>query len=142
VRAATDVTGFGLLGHARNLGRGSGCAVVVEAPALPLLPGVADLVAAGLVPGGSRNNLVFANTWTRWDGGVTELQRVIATDAQTSGGLLLSVAPDRAAALVAAITGEGGSAWEVGRLERGVPGTVRVVTQPVTGGRTHADISA
>jgi selenide,water dikinase len=126
VRCATDVTGFGLLGHARNVAAGSGCGVEIHADSLPMLPGVAELVDAGLVPGGSRRNLAFADTWTRWDSEVTPLQRTLATDAQTSGGLLLAVAPSAADELVHAIGDAGGLAQPVGRLTDDAAGTVRV----------------
>jgi selenide,water dikinase len=119
VRCATDVTGFGLLGHARNIAVASSCGVEIDATALPLLPHVAELVAAGMVPGGSRRNLAYADTWTTWDSGVTELQRTVATDAQTSGGLLLAVEAPRVDGLVAEIRAGGGIAQPVGRLVSG-----------------------
>ncbi|HET9051491.1 MAG TPA: selenide, water dikinase SelD [Candidatus Dormibacteraeota bacterium] len=127
VRCATDITGFGLLGHARSLARASGCGVEINALALPVLPGVEDLVAAGTVPGGSRRNLAFADAWTHWAPGVDELRRTIATDAQTSGGLLLAVEPSRAAELVERVVDAGGAAWRVGRLFEGPPEPLRVV---------------
>ncbi|HEV3123112.1 MAG TPA: selenide, water dikinase SelD [Candidatus Dormibacteraeota bacterium] len=126
VRCVTDVTGFGLLGHARNIAVGSGCGVEVDASALPALPGVAELVAAGLVPGGSRRNLAHAETWTLWDAAATPLQRTLATDAQTSGGLLIAVSADRADQLCALIEAGGGLAARVGRLFAAPAGTVRV----------------
>ncbi len=126
VRCATDVTGFGLIGHARNIAIGSGCGVEIAAHTLPVLPGVPELVEANLVPGGSRRNLAFADTWTRWDGDVAALHRVVATDAQTSGGLLLAVVPERCDELVSDITGRGGLAAAVGRLTDDAAGTVRV----------------
>jgi selenide,water dikinase len=126
VRCATDVTGFGLLGHARSMARASGCAVEINAMDLPLLPGVEELVAAGTVPGGSRRNLAFAETWTRWGPGVDELRRVVATDAQTSGGLLLAVEPAATAGLVEDIVDRGGAAWRIGQLVEGPPEPLRV----------------
>ena len=127
VRCATDVTGFGLLGHARNLALASGLAVEIDATDLPLLPGVAGLVGQGTVPGGSRRNLAYADTWTEWDPGVGELQRTAATDAQTSGGLLLAVAPARAAELVGRLRAGGDIGAVVGRLVDGAAGAVRVL---------------
>lgn len=126
VRCATDVTGFGLLGHARNVGVASGCAIEIDSAALPMLPGVAELVAAGLVPGGSRRNQAFADTWTRWDDGVSPLQRTIATDAQTSGGLLLAVDPSRCDGLRQELHDAGDVAALVGRLTDGPAGSIRV----------------
>jgi len=127
VRCATDITGFGLLGHARNVAVASGCGVEIDAGALPMLPGVPELVGAGLVPGGSRRNLAYADTWTEWDAAVSALQRAVATDAQTSGGLLLAVEPARCDGLLAEIrAGAGGVAEPVGRLTDAPAGTVRV----------------
>jgi len=128
VRCATDITGFGVLGHARSLARASGCAVVIDAAALPLLPGVPELVAAGLVPGGSRRNRAYADGWTGWAPGVTELQRTVVTDAQTSGGLLLAVDPERRDELCERLRGSGGAAAVVGRLVAGPAGRVEVAT--------------
>ncbi len=127
VRCATDVTGFGLLGHARTIAQAAGVGVEIEARALPALPGVAGLVAAGHVPGGSRRNRDFASTWTRWDDSVGEIERVLTCDAQTSGGLLLAVAPERVEGLLAALSASGGCGWAVGRLVTGDPEPIRVV---------------
>jgi selenide, water dikinase len=126
VRCGTDVTGFGVLGHAHALALASGCGVEIDAGALPLLPGVERLVAAGLVPGGSRRNRAYADGWTGWDPDVTELQRTVATDAQTSGGLLLAVAPERRAGLCSRLVEAGGVAATVGRLIEAPGGRVRV----------------
>jgi selenide, water dikinase len=126
VGCGTDVTGFGVLGHAHSLARASGCGVEIDAGALPLLPGVDALVAAGLVPGGSRRNRAFADGWTDWGDGVSELMRTVVTDAQTSGGLLLAVAPERTAELCARLVEEGGVGAVVGRLVEAPTGRVRV----------------
>ena len=85
---ATDVTGFGLLGHLYKLCRASGVSAVVEAAAVPYLDGVRDSYAAGYVPGGSRRNL----DWVRphVDAAVSEDELVLLADAQTSGGLLVA----------------------------------------------------
>ena len=126
VRCATDITGFGLLGHARNLGLGSGLAVEIDADRLPLLPGVAALVERGLVPGGSRRNRAYADTWTAWGDGVADLQRTVATDAQTSGGLLLAVAPAQVDELSDRLGASGDTAAVVGRLAAGPAGAMTV----------------
>jgi selenide, water dikinase len=97
--AATDITGFGLLGHLRNVVRGSRLAATITVAALPLLPGVRDHIAAGRVPGGSQSNRRFLEPAVRWTGSDVdrELMLTIACDAQTSGGLLLCVPSERAA---------------------------------------------
>ena len=100
VRAATDVTGFGLLGHLGNMLHGSGVGAQIEFAALPLLEGVRLLAEAGVVPGGTQRNLESVEPVT-WDPALTLADRMICVDAQTSGGLLLAVDPAKVGALVA-----------------------------------------
>jgi selenide, water dikinase len=91
VRAATDVTGFGLVGHLANLCRGSGLCADIDPAALPVISReVWDLIKDGCVPGGSRENLYSSTVAVDW-GQANEPQRILLTDAQTSGGLLLCV---------------------------------------------------
>jgi len=91
VKAAVDVTGFGLLGHLGAMCRASGVGAEIAADSVPVIsPEVFQLIAAGCIPGGSRDNLAFADNFTEWDG-ATPAQKALLTDAQTSGGLLLSV---------------------------------------------------
>src|SRR6266404_3786744 len=91
LKAAVEVTGFGLLGHLGAMCRASGVGAEIVAGAVPVISAeVVELIAAGCVPGGSRDNLEFAASFTEWDG-ATPAQKVLLTDAQTSGGLLLSV---------------------------------------------------
>jgi selenide,water dikinase len=91
LRAAVDVTGFGLLGHLGVMCRASGVGAEIAAAAVPVIDAeVFRLIEAGCIPGGSHDNLDFAGTFTEWDG-ATPAQKALLTDAQTSGGLLLSV---------------------------------------------------
>ncbi len=92
VHAVTDVTGFGLLGHLGNMLAAGGLGARITAGALPVFDGVRELVAAGYVPGGTRRNLDAAAETTAW-GTTEEVDRVVACDAQTSGGLLIAVDP-------------------------------------------------
>ncbi len=89
VRCATDVTGFGLLGHLFKLARASGVAAVLDHAAVPLIDGARDAVRAGYVPGGSRRNLDWVAPHTD-TGGLTEEDLLLLADAQTSGGLLIA----------------------------------------------------
>lgn len=89
VRAATDVTGFGLLGHLFKMARASGVTAVVDAAAVPYLDGVRESLAAGFVPGGSRRNLDWVRPHLRADG-ISDDELVLLADAQTSGGLLVA----------------------------------------------------
>ena len=127
VTAATDVTGFGLLGHLRNILRGSNVAATIDLARLPLLPDAALHLAADLCPGGSKANRAYVAPDTAWDGGAPfaaepvddgerELRASLACDAQTSGGLLLCLPAERAAACVAELRAAGLPAEEIGRL--------------------------
>ena len=89
IRCATDVTGFGLLGHLYKLARASGVTAVVDSAAVPLIDGAREALAAGYVPGGSRRNLDWVAPHADF-GGLTEEQLLMLADAQTSGGLLLA----------------------------------------------------
>ncbi|WP_342154139.1 selenide, water dikinase SelD [Methylorubrum sp. SB2] len=127
VHAVTDVTGFGLLGHGLELARGAGVTVVIEAEAAPLLAHAKALVRDGFVTGASRRN------WTAYGESVTlpadfpEWRRHLLTDPQTSGGLLVSCAPERAAAILSTIHAAGfAQAAIVGRIEPG-PAAARVI---------------
>src|SRR5206468_12172609 len=91
VRAATDVTGYGLMGHLISLCRASGVSAEVDPSAVPMISDeVADLIEQGCVPGGSRENLVATTVAVDW-GSTDDWRRILLTDAQTSGGLLLCV---------------------------------------------------
>lgn len=118
VTAATDVTGFGLLGHLRNILRGSGLAATLDVDALPVLPGVWDHLAAGRVPGGSKINRGFLERSVAWRGAEAARERVLtlACDAQTSGGLLLCVPPAERDAALAALRARGVPAVVIGAL--------------------------
>ena len=127
VHAATDVTGFGLLGHLHSLLEASGAAAEVTAHAVPLLPHARDMAARGAVPGGTQRNLTSLADSVSFAAGVDETARVLLSDAQTSGGLLIAVAPDRVAGLVAGLERAGSPAAAViGRVVAGPPGRVAV----------------
>ncbi|MEV0621332.1 selenide, water dikinase SelD [Nonomuraea sp. NPDC050404] len=89
-RCATDVTGFGLLGHAYKLARAGGVTVRVDPAAVPYIDGAREAVRDGFVSGGTRRNLEWVLPHTRWRGGVGEDDRLLLADAQTSGGLLVA----------------------------------------------------
>jgi len=90
VRGATDVTGFGLLGHLHKMLLASGVGATLRAGSVPLLEDAPALVEAGMVSGGTRRNIAFTEPWTSFDDGVDETTRILLADAQTSGGMLLS----------------------------------------------------
>jgi selenide, water dikinase len=90
VRCATDVTGFGLLGHLYKLARASGISARIDPTAVPYLDGAREAVRDGFVSGGTRRNLEWVDPHTRWGAGVGESERLLLADAQTSGGLLIA----------------------------------------------------
>jgi selenide,water dikinase len=94
VHAATDVTGFGLVGHLRNILEASGHSAELNAGALPEIPGVRSLIEQDVVPGGTRRNHEAACEYTDWAEALTMTDQLLMTDAQTSGGLLVAVAPE------------------------------------------------
>jgi len=122
--AATDVTGFGLLGHLREILVASGLSAVVDAEAVPVLPGVVELLGAGFWPGGSGRNLDSVRPHVLDDPAEATLQ--ILCDAQTSGGLLMAVPPDREGALLGALEEEGVAAAVIGELTDGPEATIRL----------------
>ena len=124
VSAVTDVTGFGLLGHALEMARGAGATVEVEAAAAPLLSGVETLLAEGVRTGASGRN--WASYGEAVDGLEAGAMRDLLTDPQTSGGLLIACAPEAAADLLALARADGfDRAAAIGRVVAG-PARVRV----------------
>lgn len=100
VDACTDVTGFGLLGHLNEMVLSSGVGAVLYADRVPLLPRVRELAAEGVVPGGTRRNLSAVSEAVSWAPDITEDDKLILADAQTSGGLLIAVPEDKTDRLV------------------------------------------
>ena len=121
---ATDVTGFGLLGHLHKMALASGVAAEIDAPAVPLLPGVIGLLDAGFVPGGTIRNLDHVEP--ALEGSDDQRTRVVLADAQTSGGLLFGCPTDLVDDVVERLTATGHTAARIGRLLAGVPGAIEV----------------
>lgn len=115
--AVTDVTGFGLLGHAYELASRSGVRVVLEAEALPALPGALELAAAGVRTGGDRRNREFAGPHMESAAGAAE--EALAYDPQTAGGLLVALPAEQGAVLEAAFATQGLFLRRVGHVEAG-----------------------
>ena len=126
VRAATDVTGYGLLGHLGNLLLQSGVAAEIVAENVPVLPEVAELIAAGHIPGGTRRNLEDLADRVHF-GDQDETVRLILADAQTSGGLLISVPEERAEELMELLQADCPVAAIIGHVTDGEPGTIKVL---------------
>jgi selenide,water dikinase len=119
VRAATDVTGFGLLGHGLEMARASSARFVFEAAALPALPGALALAGAGVETGGAAHNRRFTDRETIVAEGIAPELLVLAHDPQTSGGLLAAIPANDVERVVAGLDAAGVRAWSIGRVEVG-----------------------
>lgn len=116
VHALTDVTGFGLIGHAREMALASAVSLRVRASAVPLLAGALECVNAGYIPGGLKANREFAECLVGYDDGIPDDLRTMLFDPQTAGGLLISVAPEDAADLERALAAAGVPAARIGEV--------------------------
>ncbi len=103
VRAATDVTGFGLLGHLREMTRASKVGARIKLSEVPVIEGVWELAHEDYIPGGSYANMEYIEDSIMWDDAISEVEKLVLCDAQTSGGLLMAVSPDRCDALLTAL---------------------------------------
>ena len=121
VHALTDVTGFGLLGHGWEMASGSGVALRIRAAAVPLLEGIHELAARGVVPGGSKANLAWVTPQLRVAAGLAPTWPIVLADAQTNGGLLAAIDPARAAEVQASLRAAGVAAVEIGEVLPGDP---------------------
>ena len=119
IRSATDVTGFGLLGHGLEMARGSETRFLFEAECLPALPGALAVAAAGVETGGAAHNRRFVASALVVGEGVPSDLVALAHDPQTSGGLLAAIPADRLAAVESALDEAGVEHWRVGRVEEG-----------------------
>ncbi len=127
VSAATDVTGFGFLGHLLEMARGAGVTVEIDAAHVPALPGALEHARAGDKPGGLTSNRRYVESSIQVDGGVDPAVLDLLFDPQTSGGLLISVPEAKADLLSAALLKEGiADAARVGRISGTGPGSIRV----------------
>jgi len=130
VHAVTDVTGFGLLGHAREMALGDAAsgiapvAIEIVAADVPLLPGALDAARQGMISGGLKNNREFLRDCVDFATHVAEDNRALLFDPQTSGGLLIALAPDQEEAARILLEGHGVSAKRIGRV---VPKTSKLL---------------
>jgi selenide,water dikinase len=124
LRACTDVTGFGLLGHAWEMAAQSGAGMRFARAAVPWLPGARAYASAGLVPGGTARNRTYLEPHVQFAASVDATDRLLLFDPQTSGGLLAAVAPEIAEAAEAALRAAGVSWYRVGEV---IPGATLVV---------------
>ena len=126
VHSMTDVTGFGLVGHAREMALGSGVGLVIHSAAVPLIPGALECVRAGFVPGGLKANRDFAECLVGYADGVADDRKTMLFDPQTAGGLLISVAGKDCAGLVGGLQARGVAAVEIGEIVAKTKPLIRV----------------
>jgi len=125
VNACTDITGFGLMGHLRSMVRGSKVSANIRFRDVPVLPGTWDLLNQGIVPGGTYRNLQSVSDSVHWDQDLTQEQRLLMCDAQTSGGLLISVPPERLDMLLSELEAAGvATRAVVGGIAESNPGQI------------------
>jgi selenide, water dikinase len=116
VHAMTDITGFGLIGHAREIALASNVSFRISAGRVPLLEGALECVRAGYIPGGLKANRDFAECVVHYEDGVPEEVRTLLFDPQTAGGLLIAVAADDVDQLARALTTAGVAAVDIGQV--------------------------
>jgi selenide, water dikinase len=124
VNAMTDVTGFGLIGHAREMVLASDVSIRISAGGIPLIEGALECVRAGYIPAGLRNNREFAECLVEYDDGVPEDVRALLFDPQTAGGLLISTPDSRP--LARALNDAGVAAAQIGEVLANLKPRIRV----------------
>lgn len=127
VHGCTDVTGFGLLGHLHEIAAASGASALISASDVPILPAARKFADVGAIPGGSKANLRFTEPCVMFEAGLDDTTRILLADAQTSGGLLIAVAPEKADVLVEKLAAAGiDPVADIGSINEGDAGTIRV----------------
>jgi len=126
VNACTDITGFGLLGHLHEMTSASGVDAEISSSDVPLLPGAEDMAAANIIPGGTLNNLEFAEKFVIWDERVAYIRKVLLCDAQTSGGLLVSMPKSHAGVFMQKLAEKGVTGVIIGKMIAEGTGAINV----------------
>ena len=130
VRGLTDITGFGLLGHASEVARESKAGMRIYSSQVPVIPSTYDYAGQGIFPGGSKNNYKFltGREYVQFDASIDQTQQMILCDAVTSGGLFICVGAEKAGALVAALQQKGTlAAAVIGEVVADHPGKIMVM---------------
>lgn len=127
VHACTDITGFGLMGHLRSMVRGSKVSARIHLSQVPVLPGTWELLDQGVAPGGTHRNLSSVADTVHWHHDLTQREQLLLCDAQTSGGLMIAVAPDKLVALISELEAHGvPNAAVIGEITEGLPNQIQV----------------
>jgi selenide, water dikinase len=127
VHGATDVTGFGMIGHTREMALASQVSIRIDAAKVPVLPGAIECIRAGFVPGGLKANREFAECLVEYGGEVDDATKALLFDPQTAGGLLLSMSAEAASRYIDALKSAGGQATVVGEILPKQKPLIRVV---------------
>ena len=128
VHSATDVTGFGLMGHLQSMVRGSQVGAEIQLGNVPVLPGAWELLEQGVAPGGTHRNLQSVAGSAHWHHDLREQEQLLLCDAQTSGGLLIAVAVEKQDELLAELRSTGvADAVVIGRVTEGPVGQIKVI---------------
>ena len=127
VHACTDVTGFGLLGHLHEMTQGSKVDARIALSSVPIIPEARDLAAMDVIPGGTLNNLAYVETHIDFDDKIDHVSRILLADAQTSGGLLISLPAGQAEELLTDLSAKGIEAARIGEMTGEGPGRISVV---------------
>jgi len=127
ITAATDVTGFGLLGHLRSLMRASNVSATLQADKVPMLLGARKLAEAGHIPDGSKRNLDDLASDVSFETSVDKVTKILLADAQTSGGLLMSVPAERLENVTDGLAETASTVAVIGRVAQGLAGTIKVI---------------
>ncbi len=132
--ALTDVTGFGLLGHLRNLASASSVSALIWSDLVPMIPAAREYVERGIAPGGTHANRRFLARWVNYDPDVSDADQILLCDAQTSGGLLAALPGAQAPQVVKELQAQGVQrATIVGSIEPGEAGRIHVQRAPQSG---------
>lgn len=127
VHACTDVTGFGLLGHLKEMIHGAATDVHLAKDSIPCLPDAVKYARAGVVPGGTKNNLAFVESKVIWPDTIPEYEKHLLCDAQTSGGLLMAASQAEAERMLMQLQEHNVEAFIIGKVTDENPGKIRVV---------------
>ncbi len=126
IKAATDITGFGLMGHALEMAQASGVVLTLKTSRIPVIEGVEDLARMGLIPGGSHANRNYCSHQVEVDEGVDPIMVNIIADAQTSGGLLMAVPPEKEGVVLKQLAAEGVTAATIGEVSGSGEGRILI----------------
>ena len=126
IHAMTDVTGFGLIGHAREMALASKVSLRLRAARIPLLPGAEECVRAGYIPGGLKNNRDFAECMVEYESSISEEVKALLFDPQTAGGLLISVAAGDGDSILGKLQSVGVHAQRIGEVTESQKPLIRI----------------